>query len=110
MSPEEQEQLLSSLDSFLDQNLIRDVMEIVRGGKEATVLRCRAGSNKGPEFYAAKVYRPRRFRNLRNDKIYREGRPILTEGGRAVKKTDSRLMRAVGKKTAFGVPATRTSS
>ena len=29
MSPDEQETLLSSLDSFLDQNLIRDVMEIV---------------------------------------------------------------------------------
>jgi len=58
---------------------------------------------------AAKVYRPREFRNLRNDKMYREGRPILTAAGRRVKKTDHRLLRAVGKKTEFGVQVEHTS-
>jgi RIO kinase 1 len=92
MSPEEQDILLSSLDSFLDQNLIRDVMEIVRGGKEATVLRCRAGSNKGPEFYAAKVYRPMERRSFHNSAMYRNGRVI----------TNGRVRRAVAAGSEFG--------
>ena len=54
----------------------------MRGGKEATVLRCRGGSNKGPEFYAAKVYRPMERRNFRNDSVYQAGRVILSSRGR----------------------------
>src|SRR5260221_8606592 len=91
MSPEEQEQLLSSLDSFLDQNVISDVMEIVRGGKEATVFRCRS-ARKGPAYYAAKVYRAAERRSFRNDGAYQNGRVI----------TNGRVRRAVANRSEFG--------
>lgn len=101
--------LLSSLRPFFEQQLITDVLAVVKGGKEASVYRCLAHDSTGEKLLAAKVYRPRRFRNLRNDKMYREGREILTSDGRPVKNTDHRIMRALGKKTAFGVQVAHTS-
>ncbi len=95
----EAEWLLSSLRMFYDEHLISDVLAQVKGGKEASVYRCTALPVTGATLLAAKVYRPRMFRNLRNDKVYREGRAILTSEGSAVKKTDHRIMRAIGKKT-----------
>jgi RIO kinase 1 len=105
----EAEWLLSSLRMFYDEHLISDVLAQVKGGKEASVYRCAADPSTGAALLAAKVYRPRMFRNLRNDKIYREGRAILTADGRPVKKTDHRVMRAIGKKTAFGEQVKHTS-
>jgi RIO kinase 1 len=105
----EAEWLLGSLRLFYDEQLIVDVLAQIKGGKEASVYRCAAHATTGEALLAAKVYRPRMFRNLRNDKMYREGRAILTSDGRAVKKTDHRIMRAVGKKTAFGAQVQHTS-
>jgi RIO kinase 1 len=105
----EAEWLLSSLRMFYDEQLISDVLAQVKGGKEASVYRCTALPVTGATLLAAKVYRPRMFRNLRNDKVYREGRAILTAEGSAVKKTDHRIMRAIGKKTAFGEQVKHTS-
>jgi len=101
--------LLSSLRSFYDRELVTDVLALVKGGKEASVYRCTAHPRTGMGLLAAKVYRPRKFRNLRNDKMYREGREILKADGRAVNKSDHRIMRAIGKKTAFGVQVQHTS-
>ena len=101
--------LLSSLRPFYQEQLIQDVLAIIKGGKEANVYRCRAHPTTGLDLVAAKVYRPRMFRNMRNDRVYREGRPVLTEGGRPVKKNDHRIMRALGKKTDFGVQVAHTS-
>lgn len=101
--------LLDSLRPFFDQTLITDVLALVKGGKEASVYRCEAHPATGFEYLAAKVYRPRMFRSLSNDAMYREGREVLNESGTAVHKTDHRLMRAIGKKTAFGVQAAHTS-
>lgn len=101
--------LLSSLRAFYEQSLLTDVLSHVKGGKEASVYCCQAGPIVGQELLAVKVYRPRQFRNLRNDALYREGRAILTADGRLVKKTDHRLMRAVGKKSEFGVQVQHTS-
>jgi RIO kinase 1 len=103
--------LQSSITSFYEQNLIRDVLYLVKGGKEANVYCCEAGTAapNGAELLAAKVYRPRAFRNLRNDHVYREGRAILTSEGRAAKNSDQRLMRALGKKTDFGAQVQHTS-
>lgn len=101
--------LTDSLRGFFEQDYITDVLSMVKGGKEATVYCCRAHPSVGVELLAAKVYRPRRFRNLRNDKMYREGREVLGADGRAVKPTDTRVMRALGKKTAFGVQVAHTS-
>ena len=41
MSPEEQDVLHAALEGFLDEDVIGEVLEVVRGGKEATVFRCR---------------------------------------------------------------------
>ena len=101
--------LLASLRPFYEQDQIRDVEALVKGGKEASVYRCAAHPTTGERFLAAKVYRPRQFRNLRNDALYREDRPILTADGRPVKRSDHRIMRAVGKKTAFGTQVKHTS-
>ena len=99
--------LYSSLRPFFEeQKLIDDVLFQVKGGKEASVYCCHvtpdAQKALGAERVAAKVYRPRQFRNLRNDAMYRQGRAVLTDEGRAAKATDQRLMRALGKKTEFG--------
>lgn len=101
--------LLKSLGSFYDQGLITDILARVHGGKEATVYRCKAHPRTGAKWLAAKVYRPRVFRTLRNDSIYRRGRQILTATGRPVNKSDHRTMRAIGKKTAYGVQVQQTS-
>lgn len=101
--------LLTSLEALYDQQLITDVVALVKGGKEANVYRCAAGPVTGATWLAAKVYRPRMFRQLRNDKRYREGRAILTADGRPAKETDHRLMRAIGKKSAFGVEVSHKS-
>ena len=101
--------LLSSLSSFYEQDLICDILYHVKGGKEASVYCCQPGPAAGKELVAAKVYRPRQFRNLRNDAMYREGRAVLTGDGKPVKKTDHRTMRALGKKTEFGVQVQHTS-
>ena len=77
--------LLSSLRSFYDQTMITDVVAQVKGGKEASVYRCVAHPSTGAHYLAAKVYRPRMFRNLRNDKMYREGRRILGPDGKTPK-------------------------
>ncbi len=105
--------LLQSLRPFYEQDLLADVQASVKGGKEASVYRCLASpalaESLGTEFVAAKVYRPREFRNLRNDSLYREGRSVLTADGSEAKKTDSRLMRALGKKTDYGKSVAHTS-
>jgi RIO kinase 1 len=101
--------LLSSLRSFYDQALITDVVAQVKGGKEASVYRCVAHPSTGVDYLAAKVYRPRMFRNLRNDKMYREGRRILGPDGKTPKERDVRLQRALDKGTAFGAQMAHTS-
>jgi RIO kinase 1 len=105
----EQGWLLESIRSFYDEGLIVDVLAQVKGGKEASVYLCQAHPSTGTDLLAAKVYRPRKFRNLSNDSLYRSGRDVLTAEGRAVKKTDHRVMRAIGKKTAFGLQVSHTS-
>ncbi len=104
--------LQESLQPFYSQDQIVDVNALVKGGKEASVYRCRAHPSLGVDWIAAKVYRPRQFRNLRNDAIYREGRHLLTsEDGRpkSVNPRDGRIARAVGKRSLFGVEVRHTS-
>ncbi len=102
--------LLSSLRSFYDQGLINDVMALVKGGKEASVYRCKAEAATGQTWLAAKVYRPNQFRTLRNDSMYREGRAFLdARGNDHDHARDQRVARAIGKKTAFGRQVAHTS-
>jgi RIO kinase 1 len=101
--------LRDSLRDFFVQGFLVDVLSMVKGGKEASVYRCAAHPRLEIDQIAVKVYRPRMFRNLRNDAMYRQGRAILTGDGRPVKETDHRIMRAVGKKTDFGVEIAHAS-
>jgi RIO kinase 1 len=61
---------------------------------------CAAGPATAGGLLAAKVYRPRMFRNLRNDALYRQGREIL--GGRGQPVRDRRALLAVRMKTRKG--------
>jgi RIO kinase 1 len=101
--------LLSSLYSFYDEGLISDVLALVKGGKEASVYCCEAHPATGLGLLAAKVYRPRMFRNLRNDKMYRQGREILVAGGRPAGRDSGYIERAIRSKSGFGLQAAHTS-
>ncbi len=101
--------LLDSLRPFAERALIQDVLAIVKGGKEANVYLCEAVPATGYGLIAAKVYRPRAFRNLRNDKMYREGRELVDTKGMAIKAQDNREMRAIRNKTSFGETLTHVS-
>ncbi|MBZ0303705.1 MAG: hypothetical protein K8J31_28455 [Anaerolineae bacterium] len=101
--------LLDSLRQFYEMDYVSDVLARVRGGKEASVYRCQATPKTGMALAAAKVYRPRMFRSLRNDAVYREGRAYLKADGKAIKKNEHRLMRAIGKKTQMGEQLEHTS-
>ena len=83
--------VLSSLAHFYEEDLIRDVLAVAKSGKEATVYCCEAAPGTGMDYAAAKVYRPRMFRSLKNDTVYREGRPQRDARGREVR--DSRHLR-----------------
>lgn len=97
----EQRLLEEALGSFYRENVITDVLSRVKGGKEANVYCCQAHPNLGLDLVAAKIYRPRAHRTLRNDAIYKEGRLLLDEQGKGVVR-DARLKRAVARKTDFG--------
>jgi RIO kinase 1 len=74
--------ILSSLRHFYEQELIDDVLYVAKSGKEATVYCCTANPATGLEFLAAKIYRPRMFRSLSNDALYRQGREQRDQDGR----------------------------
>ncbi|MCB9449998.1 MAG: hypothetical protein H6672_01075 [Anaerolineaceae bacterium] len=103
--------LLNSLRPFYELHFIHDVLALVKGGKEASVYRCAAILDNGnaEPLLAAKVYRPRMFRQLRNDGLYREGRGVLSAEGHEVIERDRRTHRALKKKTAFGSQVAHTS-
>jgi RIO kinase 1 len=105
----EQGWLLQSLFSFYDEGLITDVLALVKGGKEASVYLCQAHPATGLDLVAAKVYRPRMFRNLRNDAMYRQGRDVLVATGKPAGKAAGTIARAIRNKTAFGLEAAHTS-
>ena len=96
--------ILGSLGPFYQQELITDVVRSIKGGKEASVYLCTPSpalaKSSGRNLVAAKVYRPREFRNLSNDALYREGRETYDAGGKPIR--DSRRARALAKKTRFG--------
>lgn len=92
--------LLDSLGDFYEHKWISDVLRQVKGGKEASVYLCRAGTEVNAEFIAAKVYRPRSLRNLKNDHAYREGRDNLDNEGKIV--LNEGMQHAMAKRTEYG--------
>ncbi len=75
----------SSLVQFYEDDLITDVVHVVKSGKEATVYCCTAHPSTGFEYLAAKIYRPRMFRSLKNDAVYRFNRAQYDLDGNIVR-------------------------
>ena len=92
--------LLESLGDFYEHKWIADVLKRVKGGKEASVYLCRSGPAIEAPLVAAKVYRPRSLRNLKNDSQYRAGRVDLDESGNAIVKDGD--LHAMEKRTNYG--------
>jgi RIO kinase 1 len=93
--------IMNSLKNFYDLQWFSDVLRLVKGGKEASVYLCVAGSTVAAPYLAAKIYRPRKFRNLKNDHLYREGRADLDADGTVI--LDDGMLHAMRKRTAFGM-------
>jgi RIO kinase 1 len=96
----EQGWLLASLGAFYEQHWISDILRMIKGGKEASVYLCASGQSVGTPNLAAKVFRPRNLRNLKNDQVYREGREILDEDGNSI--VDLGMLKAQHKRSVYG--------
>ncbi len=92
--------LLDSLGDFYEHKWISDVLRRVKGGKEASVYQCGSGVEVDAPLVAAKVYRPRSLRNLKNDQQYRVGRVDLGEDGNALVKSGD--VHAIAKRSSYG--------
>ena len=92
--------LLDSLGYFYEQHWIADVLRKIKVGKEASVYLCVGGAAVQEELVAAKVYRPRMFRSLKNDQLYRLGRDVLDEDGKSI--VDLGMLKAHKKRTVYG--------
>jgi RIO kinase 1 len=104
----EKEWLVNSLEDFYHQRWFDDILRLIKGGgKEASVYQCLANNTTGGQYLAAKVYRPRKFRQLRNDSLYREGRLHLDDEGHEIH--DDRAIHAIHQRTKFGMQLLHTS-
>ncbi len=92
--------VIASVAPFYHDALITDVTRLVKGGKEANVYACTANPNLDIDLIAAKLYRPRMLRHLKNDAIYKAGRQLRDEEGKQMK--GRRVKLALRKKTTFG--------
>jgi RIO kinase 1 len=92
--------LLDSLGRMYENQWFADVLQVVKGGKEASVYMCRGTDLTGKDLLAAKVYRPRMFRALRNDAQYREGRAMLDEDGLLIRREGP--LKAIRNRTQLG--------
>jgi RIO kinase 1 len=92
--------LLDSLINLVEHTWIADVLLKVKAGKEASVYLCRSGPSIVAPFVAAKIYRPRSLRNLKNDGQYREGRVDLDGSGSVIHKDGD--LHAMAKRTNYG--------
>jgi len=103
----ERQWILESLSDLYFDEWLLDVSYRVKGGKEATVYCCAAHPNTGLELLAAKVYRPRMFRAMKNDAMYRDGRLRLDDSGKMIR--DRRSWLAMKKGTRHGKRLRTTS-
>ena len=102
--------IIDSLGGFHEEKWLSDVLRLIKGGKEAHVYQClrhASVSDMNSYYIAAKVYRPRMFRNLRNDSMYRENRSHLDADGITI--IDDRMLRAINKRTGYGQELMHTS-
>jgi RIO kinase 1 len=92
--------LLVTLAGFFEQKWITDVLSKIKIGKEANVYLCRSGEAVLAPLVAVKIYRPRMFRNLKNDHLYRDGRASLNEDGNIIR--DLGMLKAQHKRSLYG--------
>ncbi len=83
--------------SLFEAELIVELGDPIKSGKEATVYRCRAHPRTGHDDVALKVYRPRAHRSFKHDAVYREGSTLMRIGG-----GNTRQARAVRRGSRFG--------
>jgi len=89
----EEEWVGRALEDFQEDGWLSGVLYRVKGGKEAQVYCCTASPGMGVDLIAAKIYRPRRNRAMKNYAQYQQGRHITP---------DKRYLRALKKKTRTG--------
>lgn len=77
-------ELLAALEPFRKEDLIGDVLHVVKSGKEATVYCCQALPSTGLELVAAKIYRSREHRDFKDDSLYQAGRHYGSSARRAI--------------------------
>ncbi len=92
--------LINSLGEFFEQRWISDVLSKIKAGKEASVYLCKAGDQVRAPYVAAKVFRPRMLRNLKNDALYRQDRAVLDETGHRI--VDLGMLKAQKKRSTYG--------
>lgn len=108
-SRHERQWIIDSLGFFYDMQWFADILRLVKGGKEASIYQCIASMDSpiDGKYLAAKVYRPRRFRNLRNDYIYREGRQELDDDGNPIIR--EKMIKAINQRSTYGKEVMHTS-
>jgi len=99
--------IVESLGNFYELQWLTDVLRLVKGGKEASVYQCAADPQIAAEFIAAKIYRPRMFRSLKKDHLYREGRANLDSEGLVI--LDHGMEHAMSKRTTYGLELLHTA-
>src|SRR5688572_393021 len=101
--------LAQELGPFHQRELIADVVERIRAGKEATVYVCTTPAGSARERIAAKVYHPSSRRTTANKQLYQLGRDVLDSEGRPVLARDWRMQKAIAKSSGAGREATQAS-
>lgn len=101
--------ILEHLLPFHRAKLIDDVVYRVKAGKEATVYACSGHPSSGRALLAAKLYRARSHRSLKNTTQYQEGRAVLNAAGLATSSREWRLSKAIAQKSRVGLAAVQTS-
>jgi RIO kinase 1 len=81
-----------SIEYFIDEGLITNVVRIIKTGKEASVHLCRANPATGHDLLALKLYHPLDRRDFRDESLYRDGEWIK----------ERRIRVALEKRTRFG--------
>jgi RIO kinase 1 len=96
----ERQWVIDSVGPFYQEGFVTDVTRLVKGGKEANVYCCLATPATGLELAAAKLYRPRVLRQLKNDAMYKAGRMLRDHEGKEIRGRREKL--ALSKKSDFG--------
>jgi RIO kinase 1 len=92
-----------------ERELIADVLQRIKPGKEATVYACSGGPVTGVAVLAAKLYRSKSLRGERNVGQYQQGRAVLDASGRAIGSRAWRLQKAIAQKSRAGRKAAQSS-